>query len=61
MNSDWDSEEETLPKITTSLHIPINAEAKEEYDAWVKDDCNDLWWYWKEERKKQKLIDERGF
>jgi len=38
-----------------SLHIPLNAEAKKEYDAWVQDDCNDLWWYNKEQRKKERL------
>jgi len=42
--------------ITSSLHIPINAEAKKEYDEWVKAGCDYLWWYWKEERKKEKLI-----
>jgi len=56
MNSDWDSEDEQIePKITTSLHIPINAESKEEYDEWVKDDCNDLWWYNKERLRIEKI------
>jgi len=56
MNSDWDSEDEqTEVKITSSLHVPINAEVKEEYDEWVKADCDDMWWYWKEERKKEEV------
>jgi len=38
-----------------SLHIPINPEAKEEYDEWILDDCNSLWWYNKEQRKKERL------
>jgi len=51
MNSDWESKEET-----TSLHIPINAEAKKEYDEWVKAGCDHLWWYWKERRKEDELL-----
>jgi len=54
MNSDWDSEDEqTEVKITTSLHIPINAESKKEYDEWVKNDCDDRWWEKKEQLRKE--------
>jgi len=39
----------------SSLHVPINPEAKKEYDAWILDECNPLWWYHKEQRKKERL------
>ena len=39
----------------SSLHIPINTEALHEYQDWVKGDCNYLWWYKKEQRKKERL------
>jgi len=47
MDSDWDSAEET-ELFSSSLHIPINAEAKKAYDNWVENECNDRWWNKKE-------------
>jgi len=48
MDSDWDTTESKV----SSLHIPIDQEAKKAYDEWVEDDCNYLWWYNKEKRKE---------
>jgi len=53
MNSDCDSSEEELEEYVSSLHIPINPEAKKEYDDWVKKDCESLWWYNKEQKQKK--------
>ena len=56
MDSDWDSSEEELAELfSSSLHIPINPEAKKEYDEWVEKDCEFLWWWKKEQRKKERL------
>jgi len=54
LNIDWDSEEET-ELFSSSLHIAINAEAKTEYDAWVKEGCESLWWWKKEQRRRLKI------
>jgi len=54
MDCDWESEEETEPEVI-SLHIPINAEAKKEYAEWVKKDCDEDWWYYKETAKKKEV------
>jgi len=43
--------------LSSSLHIPINSEAKKEYDAWVEGDCDYLWWHNKKmTKKKEELI-----
>lgn len=55
MDSDWDSSEEETELLTSSLHIPINSEALHEYEAWVEKDCESLWWWKKEQRKKLSL------
>lgn len=52
MNCDWGSEEEETELVTSSLHIPINPEAKKEYDAWIKSKDKDLWWYYKENKNE---------
>ena len=57
MNSDWDSEDEEIEIVGSSLHVPINAEAKKEYEAWIENDCDKDWWYYKEiAKKKEELI-----
>ena len=43
----WDSEVEEKPN--TSYHVPIDPEAKNDYDAWVANDCKNDWWYKKKE------------
>jgi len=48
MNCDWESFDGELEEYVSSLHIPINAEAKKAYDKWCEDDCNDRWWDKKE-------------
>ena len=57
MNSDWDSSEEEIKEYVSSLHIPINAEAKKEYDKWVEKECDDLWWYKKREQELKQVLE----
>ena len=49
---DWELNENSSYLKSSSLHVPINVEAKKEYDEWVESDCNVLWWYAKEKMKE---------
>lgn len=52
INSEWESNKTGSDVENSSLHIPINQEALKEYDLWVKGDCDDLWWYYKDKKNK---------
>ena len=50
---DWELNENSSELKSSSLRIPINPEAKKEYDEWVERECDDLWWYNKERLKNE--------
>ena len=54
MDSDWEYNTANVRK-NSSLYIPINVEAKKEYDEWVEKDCESLWWWKKEQKRKERL------